>query len=93
MTLEKTLYMKKILDIKREKFEEMTEIIKKTKNVKFAHFHIPLTSGTQNALTSLFFPLWLYSALILAVFLMEPKLSDRLSVIAILLIAFVALIP
>lgn len=48
----------------------MPDYDKKVKNISYAHFHIPVTGSTQTALTTLFFPLWLYSVLILAVFLM-----------------------
>lgn len=62
------------------------------KSTRHAHFHIPISKIPGSEFTTIFAPLWLFSAITLATFFLEPSMADRVAIVATLMIAFIDLI-
>ncbi len=59
----------------------------------YAHFTIPLYKYPVPTLSTIFLPIWILNLINIAIYFSAPDLSNRLSSVATLMIAYVALIP
>jgi hypothetical protein len=60
---------------------------------QYVHFVIPLYKYPGNTLCTIFIPMLLLAALSLSIFFQENNLSDRIGLIATMVLGFIQLIP